>query len=96
MRPTANVFISQQEAILQDSTRSLKLQLFGDDVDTVQVGKTYIFNNGLKWQEKQGIRVARKIWYLNTPKSGDFNITATEPIQNRFQLLKTFVILRKM
>ena len=67
--------LRKQEVVLRDEIASVKLVLWGDCVDTLDVKVTYNFEN-------LRLKVGRTERYLNTPKSGEFKAHPSTPFQN--------------
>ena len=67
--------LRKQEVVLRDETASVKLVLWGDYVDTLDVKVTYNFEN-------LRLKVGRNERYLNTPKSVEFKAHPSTPFQN--------------
>ena len=65
LRPSRGGFTEKQDAVIRDNEKCMKLQLFGENVDTLELGKTYILQN-------VRIKVGKDIRYFNTPASDPF------------------------
>ena len=57
--------LKKQEAVLRDTTSSVKVILWEDYVETLEDGKTYLLEN-------LRLKVTKSERYLNTPKSKNF------------------------
>ena len=64
-RPTQSGILPKQEVILRDTTKCCKPQLFGDDVDRVEEGKTYILKN-------LRVKISKNVRFLNSTKAEKF------------------------
>ena len=67
--------IMKQEVIVRDSTRSIKLFLFADYVDSLSLGVCYLFKN-------TRLKIIKSAAFLNTPLKDEFTAEKIEPIQN--------------
>ena len=71
--PTKDGPLPKQSVLLRDRTSCIKLQLFGEAVDSLAEGVTYVIEN-------VRVKVNKCIRYLNTTKSEPFVATETDAI----------------
>ncbi|XP_066917511.1 uncharacterized protein [Clytia hemisphaerica] len=62
--------VLKQVVLLRDSTRCIQLYLFGDSVNTLDEGKTYILKN-------VRVYIMKNVMYLNTTLTATFGYTLT-------------------
>lgn len=67
--------IKKQTILIRDTTDSIKVILWGEYVDTVELNKTYDF-------KYLRVKVTRLDRYLNTPKTDPFKATESAPFDN--------------
>ena len=64
--------LQKQDVVLADPTAHIKLVLWGDYVDTLQLNKTYALNN-------VRVKFTKYKHYLNSPKNEEMNATEVTP-----------------
>lgn len=80
----------KQELIVRDNTAWVKVVLWGNHVDSLQLNKTYIFKN-------LRVKVTKYERYLNTPRNDEFTATECEefttplvPVEEDVNTMSTF------
>ena len=66
--------LRKQEVLIRDTTSSMKVVLWEDNVDQLQKNKTYLLKN-------QKVKLTNKERYLNTPKDDEFTATEETPFK---------------
>lgn len=64
--------VSKQQVIIRDATSTCSLCLYGDDVDKLEIGKTYFLKN-------LRLRIVKNNAFLNTTRAEVFSANEVEP-----------------